>query len=57
MRRVVCDFPAPVRDAHTATTGFDDRSIVASGPSRRKSAPAAIASAARCITSGYERSL
>jgi hypothetical protein len=32
---VVWLFPEPVRTAQTATTGFEDGSIVASGESRR----------------------
>jgi len=42
--------PAPVRTAHTATTGLLLGSIVASGPSRVKSAPAASTRDAKCIT-------
>ena len=34
-------FPAPVRVAHTAITGFGLASIVERGPRRQKSAPAA----------------
>ena len=43
-RRVVWDFPHPVRTAPMATTGLDERSIDAFGPTSRKSAPAAMAS-------------
>ncbi len=32
-RRVVCDLPAPVRAAHTATTGTSEGSIVSREPS------------------------
>ena len=41
MSRVVWLLPAPVRTAHTATTGTFAGSIVASGPSSTKLAPAA----------------
>ena len=54
--RVVCDFPTPVRTAVTATVGMAGFSIVASGPSSRKFAPAASASLALCITYSCETS-
>jgi hypothetical protein len=48
--RVVCDLPTPVRTAVTATVGTVGCSIVASGPSSEKLAPAAITVDALCIT-------
>ena len=48
--RVVWLLPTPVRTAVTATTGTSASSIVASGPSRRKFAPAAITSEPLLIT-------
>ena len=33
--RLVWLFPAPVRAAHTATTGFEEATIVCSAPSSR----------------------
>ena len=56
MRRLVWLLPLPVRTAQTATTGLAAWSIVRSGPSSRKSAPAARARDAVCITSSWERS-
>jgi hypothetical protein len=56
MRRLVGLLPEPVRTAVTATTGFDASSIVAFGPSSMKSAPAARARDALCITSSCLRS-
>jgi hypothetical protein len=50
-RRLVWLLPAPVRVAHTATTGLVLCSIDARGPTRRKSAPAAMAIDALCMTS------
>ena len=41
--RLVCDLPLPVRTAHTATTGFEDGSMVLAGEAREKPAPAASA--------------
>jgi hypothetical protein len=55
-RRLVWLLPLPVRTAHTATTGFSLVNIVARGPSSVKSAPAASAREARCITSWCETS-
>ena len=55
--RVVCDLPHPVRTAQMATTGFDDGIMVASGPWSLKSAPAASAREARCITVSWLTSL
>ncbi len=54
--RLVCDLPQPVRVAQTATTGFAECSMVASGPSSRKSAPAASTIDALCITVSCLRS-
>ena len=54
--RLVWLLPQPVRTAQTATTGFDERSMVALGPSKRKSAPAASTSDALCITVSCLRS-
>ena len=48
-------FPAPVREAHTAITGFDDRSACRA-PSITKSAPVALTRADRCSTSTADRS-
>ncbi len=56
MRRLVWLLPAPVRVAHTATTGFGHSSMVVRGPSSVKSAPAASTIDARCITSSCGRS-
>ena len=39
-QRAICDLPQPVRTAETAITGTRRGSIVRSGPSRTKSAPA-----------------
>jgi len=55
-RRVVWDFPQPVRTAHTATTGFSEATWVEVGPNSQKSAPAAPATAARSITCWWETS-
>ena len=55
-RRVVWLFPAPVRVAHTATTGLVDRSIVRRGGENVNPAPAASTIEARCITSSCGRS-
>jgi hypothetical protein len=49
-QRAVCDFPQPVRTAETAITGTRAGSMVRPGPSSTKSAPAASAREARCIT-------
>ena len=49
--RLVWLLPLPVRTAQTPTTGFDDVNIVERGPSSVKSAPAASAIDARCMTS------
>ena len=54
--REVWLFPQPVRTAVTATTGRGLVSIVAPGPSRRKSAPVASTRDAWCITSVWGRS-
>jgi hypothetical protein len=54
--RLVWLLPHPVRTAQTATTGFDEPSIVASGPSKRKSAPVESTSDALCITVSCLRS-
>ena len=54
--RLVWLLPQPVRVAQTATTGFDEWSIVASGPISRKSAPAASTIDALCITVSCLRS-
>ena len=56
-RRVVWLLPAPVRVAQTATTGLRLRSMVRSGPSRVKSAPAASTRDATCITVSWLTSL
>ena len=55
--RAACDLPQPVRTAHTAITGTPVSSMVRRGPSRMKSAPAASAREARCITSSWGMSL
>ena len=54
--RVVWLLPQPVRTAHTDTTGRLDTSIVSRVPSSRKSAPAATARDARCMTCSWETS-
>ena len=56
-RREVWLLPLPVRTAHTATTGTRAWSMVLWGPDRPKSAPAASAREARCITCSCARSL
>ena len=56
IRRLVWLLPQPVRTAVTATTGFVASSIVERGPRSRKSAPAASAIDALCITSSCARS-
>ncbi len=56
-QRVVWDLPQPVRTAETAMTGTAARSMVRSGPSRRKSAPLASATEAVCITWAWLTSL
>ena len=48
--RLVWLLPLPVRTEQTATTGTGHGIIVARGPSSVKSAPAARASEARCMT-------
>ncbi len=48
-------FPAPVRDAVTAMTGFEECSTWRE-PSSSKSAPAAFTREARCRTSWLDRS-
>ena len=53
-RLVVCDLPAPVRTAHTATTGTATSSVC-SGRGR-KSAPAARTLEATCMTSTWRTS-
>ena len=50
-RRVVWLLPHPVLTAQMATTGLTLGNIVAAGPRRRKSAPAARMAEALCITS------
>ena len=57
IQRAVCDLPQPVRTADTAITGTLARSIVRSGPSSVKSAPAARAREATCITCACGTSL
>ena len=54
--RLVWLLPQPVRTAHTATTGLVLASIVERLPMSVKSAPAAIAIDARCITSSCDTS-
>ena len=54
--RLVWLFPQPVRTAVIAITGFVLLSIVERGPSRVKSAPAANAIEALCMTASWERS-
>ena len=54
--RLVWLFPAPVRVAQTATTGRAERSMVRRAPRSWKSAPAALALLARCMTSRCETS-
>lgn len=56
MYLVVWLLPQPVRTAQTATTGTEAVSIVASGPSSVKLAPAAMTSLALCITYSYDTS-
>jgi hypothetical protein len=56
-RRVVWDFPQPVRTAQTDTTGTFAGSIVCRGPMSQKSAPDPIARDAWCITVSWETSL
>ena len=56
-RRVVWLLPAPVRTAHTETTGTFAFSMLAFGPISRKSAPQASTSEALCITVSCETSL
>ncbi len=48
--RLVWLLPLPVRTEHTATTGTGLSIIVERAPSRLKSAPAASAEEARCMT-------
>jgi hypothetical protein len=55
-RRLVWLLPAPVRTAQTATTGLLLGSMVARGPSSRKSAPVASTREALCMTSSWDRS-
>ncbi len=55
--RVVWLLPLPVRPAHTDTTGLRLFSCVEAGPISRKSAPAAIASDALCMTYSCDTSL
>ena len=55
--RATCDFPHPVRTADTATTGTRASSAVRFGPRSVKSAPAASAREARCITCSWLTSL
>ena len=50
-------FPAPVLTAPTEITGFEDLSMVLFGPRSMKSAPAARAMEALCITYSWETSL
>ena len=56
-QRAIGDLPQPVRTAETATTGTAARSIVRSGPSRRKSAPVASARDATRIRWAWVTSL
>ena len=56
-RRVVWLLPAPVRTAHTDTTGTFAFSMLAFGPMSRKSAPQARTWDAWCITVSCETSL
>ena len=55
-RRVVWLLPAPVRTAQTATTGLLLGSMVRREPTMQKSAPAAWAREARCITCSWDTS-
>ena len=56
-QRAVCDLPQPVRTAEIAMTGHRARSIVRRGPSSTKSAPAASAIEAWCMTAAWVTSL
>ena len=56
MARVVWLLPTPVRTAQTATMGMHALSIVASGPSSTKFAPAASTWLALCMTYSCETS-
>ena len=57
IQRLTGDLPQPVRTADTAITGTPAAIMVRCGPSSMKSAPAASAREARCITSAWARSL
>ncbi len=52
MRRETGLLPQPVRTAQTEITGTFDANCVRSAPSSQKSAPAATARDARCISVG-----
>ena len=56
-QRAVCDLPTPVRTAQMAMTGRRDVSMVRVGPSSVKSAPAASAIEALCMTKACSTSL
>ena len=56
-QRAMADLPQPVLTAVIAITGRDETSMVRCGPSRAKSAPAASAREATCITCSWRTSL
>ena len=57
MRRETGLLPQPVRTAQTEITGTFATNCVRATPSSQKSAPAATARDARCISVGYATSL